>query len=113
MFRALLALCVLSIPAFAQPYPSYHGAATTAKPARVSLTADGTWLPTPVPPKTHLAIYEDTGTHPRMGDGISGARLLLYVDRDALQRVTVDAAFVQPSVKAAPGADPYRSVGFV
>ena len=64
MFHAVfVGLLVLSSSANAQSFPDATGDhAIAAKPARVSLTADGPWLPTPVAAKTWIPRDSQAGT---------------------------------------------------
>lgn len=114
MLRSVvLCLVALSSSANAQSFPARTGdEAKTARPARVSLAADGPWLPTAMPAASLLEIYDTSTPRPRFGRSLREARLLFYVERDALQSVTVGRAFVQPSRAAAP-KDVFSSVGFV
>jgi hypothetical protein len=111
--RAALLLLALSSSAAAQTFPERTvGSAITAKSARVSLTPTGPWLATPIAAETYLSIYDDGAGRPRFGDYVPDARLLLYVDRDALHTVSVGTAVVQPRPVAAP-KDVFSVVGFV
>ncbi|MGE0404113.1 MAG: energy transducer TonB [Kofleriaceae bacterium] len=114
MFRSLaVSLVAFSSVAHAQSYPELPvGTARTAKAARVSLTPDGPWLPTPLPAKNPVAIYDDTTTRPRFGDFVDGARLLFYIERDALQSIALAGALLLPTETSKPAADPSRTIGF-
>ncbi|MFN0247950.1 MAG: hypothetical protein ACKV2T_13760 [Kofleriaceae bacterium] len=60
--------------------------------------------------ESHLRIYDDATARPRFEMYVHDARLLFYVDRDALQ--TLGGALVQPSPVAAP-KELFTTVGFV
>ncbi len=115
MLRVVVAgLCALSSTAFAQSYPERSaGYARAVKAARVSLTPDGPWLTTPTAADAYLTVYDDSAARPRFGDNIGGARLLFYVERDALAKVITTVSLVAPTELATPGKDLYSSVGLV
>ncbi len=110
----VVGLFVLSSTAFAQSYPERSaGYVRTVKTARVSLTPDGPWLNISIGADTDLIVYDDSTPRPRFGDHMGEARLLFYVDRDALAKAITTASLVTPTESATPGKDLYSSVGFV
>ncbi len=106
MKRALPILLFVGHSAWAQSIPSWNGlSAETAKPAHVSLSQDGAWLPNALTADAVLEVHDDRGARPQFLERLDGLELLFYVDRDALRTFSVGLAVLRPNQTAGAKVD--------
>jgi len=103
MARILTCLVLLaSSLASADPMPLWHGHRAIITPgARVAWSRDGAWLAQPRETEAEVDIYDEDAARPQLIDGLSGARLVRYVERAKLRDVSLPGAVVYPSAAAA------------
>lgn len=109
-----LELAMLSRGAFAQHAPRSNGErAQLLAGARVSLAANGPWLPIRAKFEQPVEVQDSSGPRLRFFDGLDDMSLLLYADRDGLQTVTLTAAAIYPTEAAAAAWLDGPSAGFM
>ena len=102
MTRLLVLLLLASSPVAAQGIATWQGFSAEARGgARASLTFDGPSLPLALPAKAWktLEVHAERDSRVKFLERVDGARLLLYVDRDALVPFTVRGAKLSPTLE--------------